>query len=74
MKKFVAPETTEKEDQVQPTQEPDQVEQTHPMTIASQPAAEVQETPPNPLPGDSVVLRPARSRQPPAYLKDYVCT
>lgn len=76
MKKFVAPETTEKEDQVQPAQlpqEPDQVEQTHPMTIASQPA-EVQETPPNPLPGDSVVLRPARSRQPPAYLKDYVCT
>lgn len=59
MKKFVAPETTEKEDQVQPTQlpqEPDQVEQTHPMTTASQPAAEVQETPPNPLPGDSVVL------------------
>ena len=77
MKKFVAPETTEKEDQVQPTQlpqEPDQVEQTHPMTTASQPAAEVQETPPNPLSGDSVVLRPARSRQPPAYLKDYVCT
>ena len=76
-KKFVPPETTEKEDEVQPTQppqEPDQVEQTHPMTTASQPATEVQETPPNPLRGNSVVSRPARSRQPPAYLKDYLCT
>ena len=77
MKKFVAPQTSEKEDEVQPTQppqEPDKVEQTHPTTTASQPAAEVLETPPNPLPGNSAVSRPARSRQPPAYLKDYLCT
>lgn len=32
-------------------QEPNQLEQIHPTTTASQPAAEVQESTPNPLPG-----------------------
>ena len=77
MKKFITPEAALEEDLVQPTeqpQEPDQVEQAHPTTAASQPAAEVQESTPNPLPGNSVASRPARSRRPPAWVQDYVCT
>ena len=77
MKKFVEPETAEKGGLVQPKEQPQvpkQMKQIHPTTTASQQAAEVQESPPNPLPGNSVVSRPARSRRSPAWMQDYVCT
>ena len=77
MKKFVDPETVEKgqtdpqpllpEQPVQPEQ--DQEDQPNP--TPSPPAADTPEALSSPLP--SVVSRPVRDRQEPAWMKDNVC-
>ena len=68
MKKFVTPEPVEAEGPAEPAQ----VEESR--LTASLPVTEVQDSPPNPSSGGSVVLRPARSRRPPAWLDEYVTT
>ena len=68
MKKFVTPEPAAAEGPAVPAQ----VEESRPN--ASLPVTVVQDPPPNPLSGSSVVSRPARSRRPPAWLDEYVTT
>ena len=68
MKKFVTPQPVKAEGPAEPAQ----VEQSCP--TASLPVTEVQDSPPNPLSGSSVVSRPARTRRPPAWLDEYVTT
>ena len=68
MKKFVAPEPAAAERPAEPAQ----VEESR--STASLPVTVMQDPPPNPLSGGSVVSRPARSRRPPAWLDEYVTT
>ena len=67
-KKFVTPTPVEAEGPAEPAQ----VEESR--LTASLSATEVQNSPPEPSSGDSVVPWPARSRRPPAWLDEYVTT
>jgi len=74
MKKFVDPETVVKEEidlQSHLAKQSVQPEQDHPNPSASQPAADIRESPPSPLP--SVASRPVCARQSPVWMQVYVC-